>query len=373
MISALLSRFRASSVPALVAASTEAAATVNAGHLVAAATADGAVLQRVQLLPVGTFRLRDGRGPFCVADRAAAEAIVAASLAYAGRRDIAIDYDHQMVNAIGPGKTGTAIASGWVKNLTADDAGVWADIEWTPAATDRLKAREYRYISPVFTAGKDGRVQAIRCAGLVNDNALDELPAVAAQTANQSRENDVNYAKIAAALGLPVAASEDDIVAAIAKMAMPVAASTQLQGLFGLAANATFEQLVAAATAGVPDPAKFVPAADMAAAAARLGVLEAERRERLITAATASGKLLPAQEGWAKSYIEKDEAGFNAWLAGAPVVVAAGSLLDGQVVAPGALSGDALTAAASEYIAAQAQKGITITADVAVRQVLKGK
>lgn len=377
MIKALLSRLRASA-PFFAAAPCDGliAASLAARDLLVAAAAieaanDGAPAQRILLLPMGDIALRDGRGPFRIDDLAHAEAVIAATAAWAGNSDLVVDYDHQTFYAVGANKGGTAIAAGWIRKLSADAAGIWGDVEWTSAAAAALAAREYRYISPLFLPAPDGRVLRLANAGLVNVPAIADLPAVAAAV----QENDpVNYMKIAAALGLPETASEDDIVAAIGNMAMPQAASSKLQGLFGLPASASFVDLVAAATAGVPDPAKFVPIADLAAANTRLGTLEGERRGRLVAAATAAGKLLPAQASWAAGYIEKDEAGFTAWLAGAPVVIAAGAILDGEVVGLGTLSGDALTAAASNYIAAQAQLGIVVTAGVAVRHVLsKGK
>lgn len=374
MIKNLLSYFRgqdslaaaAGASAAAIAAAAEGGAA-QTGYLVAAATAEGAGVQRILLLPMGEIVLRDGRGPFKLVDRAHAEAVVAASLARAGNADLMIDYDHQSHFAVGAGKGGRAVAAGWIKNLTAGDDGISADVEWTSAAQGALADREYRYISPLFYAGKDGRVALLRNAGLVNEPAIDALPAIAAAT----QETDVNYVKIAAALGLPETATEDDILGALGAAAVGekpkmVAAAAQ----FGLDDAADLDAIVAAAIEtgrASPDPAKFVPKESLETAAAKLAALESARADTIIAAASAEGKLTPAMAGWAKGYLASDPEGFDTWLKSAPVIVAAGALPTDPLAIPADLN---IVAAADSYIAEQAKKGVTVTAAAAVRHIL---
>ncbi len=363
VIKQILSRLRAL-VPSLIGASS-AIDAVEAGDLVAAASADGAALQRIRMLPIGTITLRDGRGPFTVADQAHARAIVDASLAYAGNRDIPFDYDHQLLHAIGPGKGGNAPAAGWVKRLTAEADGIYADVQWTDAAAAKLGAREYRYISPTFAFDKaSGRITAIRYGSLVNDNAIDELLAVAS-----TQENPVDMTKITAALGLDAAATVDDILAAIAAMSLGKPEMAAAAAALGLAADADAAAIVAAASSLVaaaenPDPAKWVPASTHADALTRVGELEAAQRETIIAAATAEGRLTPAMAAVAREHMT-DQAAFDAYIAAAAIVVAPGKI---ATVAAG--SQDELAAAASSYIAEQAGKGVTIDAASAVRHIL---
>lgn len=361
VIKQLLSRFR-SGTAAIIAAAALESDLPQTGYLVAAATAEGAAVQRVMLLPIGEVVLRDGRGPFLLADRTHAEAVVAASLARAGNSDLMIDYDHQSYFAAGQGKGGRAPAAGWIKNLHADDVGIWADVEWTPAAQAALSAREYRYISPLFAAGKDRRVTLLRNAGLVNEPAIDALPAIAAAI----QENDVNYTKIAAALGLPGTATEDDILAALGAAAMPKDKMVAAAAQFGLDAAADLDTIVAAATAAgraAPDPALFVPAADLASATEKLNTLETARREQLIAAASEQGRLTPAMADYARTHCT-DGAALDAYIAASTVVVKPGAMLGGK-------PGDKidLVAAANSYVAEQASKGVTITAAAAVRHI----
>ena len=56
--------------------------------------------------------------------------------------DLDIDYDH---------KTHTQVAAGWVKQADARPDGLYLHVDWTPAARDKIKNKEYRYFSPEYT------------------------------------------------------------------------------------------------------------------------------------------------------------------------------------------------------------------------------
>ena len=144
----------------------------------------GGLPRRVKLLPIGRVEMRDGRGPYMVRDQAPAAQIVAATRAWLGSADMMFDYDHQSIYAAGEGKGGRAIAAGWAKaaNITAEADGIYADVEWTSAAAQKLAAREYRYLSPLFLAAQGtGEVIRLKNAALVNMGAID-LPAIAASS-----------------------------------------------------------------------------------------------------------------------------------------------------------------------------------------------
>lgn len=387
VIKSLLSRLRASK-------SVTVAASSGTDDLVAAASIDAfscaEPVKRVLLLPMGKIVLRDGRGPFRLDSIAHAREVVAASQARAGRTDLAIDYDHQSYYGAGPGKGGRAPAAGWIKRLSADDAGIWGEVEWTPAADAALRAREYRYISPLFAADKDGRVLLLRNAGLVNDPAIESLPAVAAGTLQDAQ---MNYSPIAAALCLDASATLEDIVSAIKKLVQgkPDALDAEKLGLanyspvavaLGLDTTATLEDIIFAiaklalgsphvaasalvAAADNPDPAKWVPAATYEVATARLVELEADRRESIIAAASAEGRLTPAMAAIARDHLT-NPAVFEAYIAAAMPVVSPGKL---EVFHAAGQGGD-IVSASSIYIEEQARKGITIDASDAVRHIL---
>lgn len=297
------------------------------------APADGG--SRVLLFPMGATITRDGRR-FRLDDLAHAQAVIAASVAHAGRRDIPVDYDHQLVYGVGPAGPakiggGQAPAAGWINpdSLSADTAGIWADVAWTETAAARLAAREYRYVSPSFAADKQGRLTKIIHLSLVNDPAIDELPAVA--SVNQPETPKME--QIALALGLPADATMEAILAAIAKMGGTPPSMATAAAALGLGSDATADQIFTAAAAAAtakPDPAKFVPVEALTEATARLAVLEGERHDRILTAAAEAGKISPALRGWAADFLKKDEAGFTAWLKDAPAILTAGAQLNGQ-------------------------------------------
>jgi phage I-like protein len=301
------------------------------------AVQDGAPATRVKLLPIGRIDMRDARGPFQIRDAAHAEAVVAATRAWLGAADFMFDYDHQVAYAAKPGVGGRAIAAGWCKpdKLTAEADGIYAnDVEWTAAAAGSLAAREYRYISPLFMAAREGGdVLQLKNAALVNVGAID-LPAIAAGA--DGEDQDMDLKAIAALLGLKPEATMEEIAAAITDQNTKLAAAPSTSTIAiaaGLADGATVEEIAAAVatikTAGAPDPSKFVPIAAFTDATQQLATLNNERAEREVAAAMGPdvGKVTPAMKSWAIDYFKKDEPGYRAWLAAAPQIVAAGAEL----------------------------------------------
>ncbi|MFQ3664679.1 MAG: phage protease [Sphingomonadaceae bacterium] len=305
-------------------------------------TAEGQPVKRVQLLPIGAIRLRDGRGPYRLQKDEAA-AVIAATKARAGRTDIMVDYDHQSFFGAKDGVGGQAPAAGWISpaSLSVEPDGIWAEVQWTAAAAQKLAAREYRYLSPLFTYDSfTGRVLSILNAGLTNTPAIEELAAVAT-----TQETIMDWSAILAALGLPEGATQEDVLAAIAAMREAAAAAATATATLataakelGLQEGADAAAVLAAARTACPDPAKYVPASALAELTAEIATLKAERIDRIVAAACRQGKVSPALKDWATAYATKDLAGFATWLAAAPVlaspgeVAAAATVTDGRVL-----------------------------------------
>ncbi|MDH7971773.1 phage protease [Sphingomonas sp. AR_OL41] len=319
----------------LVAAAAAGSALQVAASASEIAVQDGAPSTRVKLLPIGRIEMRDARGPFQIRDKAHAEAVVAATRTWLGNADFMFDYDHQVAYAVKPGVGGQAIAAGWCKpaNLTVETDGIYAnDVEWTVAAQAKLTGREYRYISPLFMAAQDGGdVLHLKNAALVNIGAID-LPAVAAGHSEETDQMDL--AALLALLGLKPDASPEAIAAAVTDMKTKAAAAPSTSTIAiaaGLTDGATVEEIAAAVatlkTAGVPDPAKFVPIDQVSGLTAQLAVLTGERAEREIAAAVECGKLAPSMKAWGISLFKSNETAWTDYLAGAPVIVAAGAAL----------------------------------------------
>lgn len=317
-----------------------AAVEVNSGGASAPAR------QRIQLLPIGVIELRDGRGPFLL-PRQAAAAVIEATRAHAGRTAIMVDYDHQHHFGVRDGVAAQAPAAGWIDpaSLEADDSGIWATVEWTPAARARLEAREYRYISPLFAFDpKSKEVRSILAAGLTNVPAIEALAAAASAQHPENRTMEIS--RIAAALGLADSATEDEVLEKLKELsgaagtaAATVQAVAAAAKRLGLKPEASVDELVAAAAAAKADPAKFVPVAALEALQATVSRLSAERAEGLVAAAMAAGKVAPALKDWAIAYATSDEAAFQDWLAKAPAILEPGR----ADVAGAAAGGDGLT------------------------------
>lgn len=338
----------------------------------------GDVPEWIQLMPLGEIRTRgtDTRGPWKLSDPAA---VIKASQAVLDK--LPIDYDHQTDFTRESGNA--APAAGWIVELQARDDGIYARVEWTDRGRAAIAAKEYRFISPVFTYDKKTReVATIHRAGLVNDPALflkalasrrasseedhmDELlkklreilglagdadekaVCAAAETLAESGKVLLAIAKVA---GLKKDAEVGEIETAVAKAvkaagAKAGGADAQLTGIakaLGLKEDASVEDIE---TAAAKATAAAANAGDRDELAGRLAKLEdtnaTAAAETAADAAIKAGKLIPAQRDWAIAQAKKDPEGFESFLETQPVIVAPGTKLPGGKPPKG---GDGLTA-----------------------------
>ena len=295
------------------------------------AAIDPKVPGEIRLIPAGTFRARDGR-PFELSawrmDAASAARVIA--LVARAADDLVIDYEHQTLYTEQNGQP--APAAGWLKALEwREGDGLYAvALRWTERAAAAIAAEEYRYISPVFEYDKKtGEVLALKMAALTNHAGLDGLTDLTAraaakfQTAATEQENDnMNREQLIALLGLAADATDDQIN----------------QGLVALKAKADktpgLETEVATLKAQTtPDPAKFVPIETMQSLQTEVASLRAETTERnvneAVTAALDAGKLLPAQEGWARELGKKDLAALKSYIETAQPIAALKGMQNG--------------------------------------------
>ncbi|MFZ1681421.1 MAG: phage protease, partial [Rhizobiaceae bacterium] len=177
------------------------------------------------VLPAGTLRPRDGRGPFVAGGLVDLKGIIDRTNLRLGATELMVDYDHQAHFGAVSGVGGRAPAAGWAKAFRATPEGIQARIEWTVAAKAAITAGEYRYLSPLFTTDAKHRVDVLLNIALVNMPAID-LQAVAAR-ANQESDMD----KFAKAAGLAADAGEDAILARITALAQISTAAITALGL----------------------------------------------------------------------------------------------------------------------------------------------
>lgn len=286
----------------------------------------------IQLFPAGAFSARDGRPADVDAGHWYIDGQVAARvLASAGARatDLVIDYEHQTLACAENGKP--APAAGWIKGAALEwreGHGLFATApEWTENAAAYIKAREYRYLSPVFTYDtRTGAVLELLHVGLTNNPALDgmaSLPALAAArfelanpAAPSAQENQrVNRDQLIEALGLSSDASDEDIQTALTALKANASKADELQ-----------QSLAALKTERKPDPAKFAPIEVVEALKQDIAALKATQVEgevgQLVKAGLEDGRLLPAQEEWARDLGKKDVAALKTYLEKTPAIAA---------------------------------------------------
>lgn len=115
-----------------------------------AAVADAPASSWIQVCTTGSFKKGDRK--FAITPAMLSEMVENFST---GRHpvpptELCIDYEH--LSGLESDNPDAGKAAGWVKQLElrADGAEVWARVEWTPPATEKLKAKEYKFISPEF-------------------------------------------------------------------------------------------------------------------------------------------------------------------------------------------------------------------------------
>lgn len=288
---------------------------------VAACTAElsTTVPSEILLIPAGVFSARDGRPkglPGWRLDEAIAAKVIAKAAAASG--DFVIDYEHQTLHSEDNGQP--APAAGWFKKLEYRPDGIHAEVGWTAAAKAHIEAGEYRYISPVFEFDrKTGAVLSIQMAALTNYPALDghsDLAARAAAKFTIEEEELMDPKKLRELLGLAEADGDDKVVAAIAALKAKADSAdvkdTEIATLKG--------------SVGKVDPAKYVPLASFEALKTEVVALQAKQTtddvDALVAQGLTDGKLLPAQEEWAKELGTSNIAALKGYLGKTPAIAA---------------------------------------------------
>lgn len=272
----------------------------------------------VQLLPAGEFRARDGRPTECacwLTNAQIAVKLIADIAALAN--PLVIDYEHQTLLSAENGQP--APAAGWFSAEGMEwreGEGLFARVEWTDRAKLHIEDSEYKFISPVILYDKKtGAIKKIINAALTNNAAIDgmeevsaRLSAVLTQEESLTMDLDELLESLRWMLNLPTLATQDEVIAelqkavALIKAGQPEAVAAAGFSITGLL-SAKDGQIAALRTAPA-DPAKYVPVDVMQALQTELAALRAGQLDRdvegVVSAALSTGKLLPAQAGWAR-------------------------------------------------------------------------
>lgn len=284
---------------------------------------------RVQLMPDGYFKSHDGRpddtdNGAWVMDETAFNMLKV--FAEQRSNDFHFDYEHQTLNADENGKE--APAAGWFNPTDLEyvpGEGLFAlNVKWTKKAAEYLRNDEYRFISPVFHYGRDGRPVKLRHFALTNEPAVDGMKQIAVLKGNadpsttpdfnpnpeNSGDTTMNKAKqLLALLGVTV---DDGETPTDAQFATGMAALKTLKAKADdvdkmssqlTDANNQMAALKANTTAsGDVDLSQYVPVETYNAMAGQLAVLKSENDglsiEQEIDKAQSEGRIIAAETNY---------------------------------------------------------------------------
>ncbi|MFA4902866.1 MAG: phage protease [Desulfobaccales bacterium] len=282
----------------------------------------------IRVLPLGKVELADHREPFMV-DEASLDSMVAA---FRTRGiDLVIDYEHQSLNGE------RAPAAGWIKDLEARSDGLWARVDWTQQAREYLAQREYRYFSPVLRLDQETRrPTALMHVGLTNVPAINHLPPLVARWGGEAKpaalefktpmmemdpvkEKPMMVEKLKRLMGLTSEVEESTVCD------KALEAFRDLGAILNLPDDATVAQLKGAVEAHKAAVVRLHKAEEeVQSLKARL---VEETTERSVEEALKTGKVSPAQRGWALEYCRRDPEGFKTYAQRAPKLVPTGEEL----------------------------------------------
>jgi phage I-like protein len=154
------------------------------------------VLRRIQVMPRGQAKIRDGRK--CFISQEDIDSVLAHFVAQ--KNDVPFLVNHGEDVKYG----GEAV--GWIKKLEQDHVGVFAYVEWDPGITPLIRSKKLRYVSPGFKykvdAAGNWRPIYLREGSLTNVPAIDDmleaaaadLPSFQPSTADQLKPCDKHKA-----------------------------------------------------------------------------------------------------------------------------------------------------------------------------------
>lgn len=88
--------------------------------------------------------------------------------------EIPVDYDHAIESDDGSTRAAAWITRMWID----DDDGLMGTLALTPSGEEAIKGREYRYLSPAWLIGSDGRPERLMSVALTNRPNLPVAPVI---------------------------------------------------------------------------------------------------------------------------------------------------------------------------------------------------
>lgn len=244
----------------------------------------------------------DGSSAEFFMDRAGFDAI----MEHVERRgvEIVFDYEHQTASPDRKPKDGLAKAAGWIKPTAlewVEGEGMYANVDWNPAAAKMIAEKEYKYYSPVMDIDKEtGRPFRLYSVALTNVPAMNDIQPIAASADSEVRQME----KLLERLGLGADATPEQVLEAfdkfiadaVSKAGKPSDDQTAMSAAVMLGFDATIktkDALVKAvadlkAAKSTAEDARYTAILDRVVKAEK--ALATQECDALILAATTAGK-----------------------------------------------------------------------------------
>lgn len=242
--------------------------------------------------------------------------------------DLVVDYEHQTLQDI------QAPAAGWIKSLKKGEDAILAEVEWTAKASEYLKNKEYKYLSPVIQVRKqDGVVIDLHSVALTNTPAINGMYPLVLK--NMKEENTMEFLKeIAEKLGVKISeemADEEIAKAIVDAISLPtdepaegdIVANKTILDLLELKVDAKVEDVTSKIMSLKADNAEDGWKTKYEELENRMNKKEADE---LVLKALKEGKISKDQKEWAEEYALKDKKSFEKFLEKAPQVVPMGEI-----------------------------------------------
>jgi len=256
-------------------------------------------------------------------------------------RDIPVDYGHESF------ASPRAEAAGWLvhSSLRKTPKGLYGSVRWTKQAQERLRARKFRYLSPVLLfnpeRSKNGQLHIERLVsmGLTNHPNIPDMEPLFNQI-NTEEKMDELIRKLKQAQELPPETSDaealDGALQKLENFALLQNSLANFGAAMGLDKETPPDEILATAeklkNGALPE---WMPTQERwQALNEELAAMKQKEVSDMVQNAVASGVLLPAQREWALSYAGSDPEGFKAFLANSKPAVAMGELVAKQQGAP---------------------------------------
>lgn len=273
-------------------------------------------IREIQLLPAADFSVADGRS-WKINSAIAKKLIDKLS---AQTNALVIDYEHQTFLSKDNGKP--APAAGWLKRLEwREGQGLFAiNVDWTGEAKDFIAKEQYRYISPSFEWDEESReILTLLPPGLTNFPAIDGMNAVTLSRLIQlSQESTMDRTALCKLLGIKEDATDAEITAAITVLKEQADKTGELETQVTTLKNNSTQTAV--------DVSRHVGVEVVEALKTQIATLTAAQLDReindLIAPALADGRILPAQEQWARDLGKSNIAQLSAYIATAQPIAA---------------------------------------------------